>query len=518
MGLYVIAVALLGYFNLSVLSLSSTLHAEERARTVAAKVVAKVGELTPYDEPNPLGVLSQSQAALAEEIEKYPELRYLEVLTVSGGIRLRLGSKAGEVPVLNEALATVRETRFPYECLIGYEGPGDEVGRRLDRIQSGQGRRNSYEIFTPILVPGVAEPTGVLHVSIDIPATPLRTRLVALVNLVLGATFLITSLMALNLWAEHAIHRPLRGLTEAMGTLDRRLDDQEFLSANELVNISKSFNRMALDLVKYQRELEQKTTNLEQANENYRVLNEQLEQKVEEKTREMKEFFSLVTHDLRIPLAAIQGYTDLLERRKDPLTERQSKFVRAVAVANSHALELVRNLLEAMKYEFGQPQMVFCEFDLKELADEVVSHLEVQADDKELEVDLPAEPVTLEADRTRIKRVLTNLIGNALRHSEKGQTVTLKVRLYEDQAEFEVVDRGPGIAEEHLDLLFEKFTQFPSQDGPSSGLGLGLYIVGKILEGHHTRARVSSQVGEGTTFSFLLPLRQNEAEPPRKEG
>src|SRR5690606_2648532 len=144
-------------------------------------------------------------------------------------------------------------------------------------------------------------------------------------------------------------------------------DPEDALTSNELVAVSRSFNRMVLDLVKYQRELEEKTTRLEQANTNYRVLNEQLEHKVEEKTAEMKEFFSLVSHDLRIPLAAVAGYADLLiKKRSAPggsqLTEKQEKFVRSILVANSHAQDLVRNLLDAMRYEFGQPQIVEQEF------------------------------------------------------------------------------------------------------------------------------------------------------------
>ncbi|MEW6281470.1 MAG: HAMP domain-containing sensor histidine kinase, partial [Candidatus Eremiobacterota bacterium] len=274
--------------------------------------------------------------------------------------------------------------------------------------------------------------------------------------------------------------------------------------------VSNSLNRLSLDLSKYQGELEEKTRRLEQANQRYRQLTERLEQQVEEKTRELREFFSLVTHDLRIPLAATQGYADLLLKRPGEMTEKQRRFSRSIRVANSHALELVRNLLDAMRYEAGQNQTIVPEsFRFEELVEEVVSHLSVPGDEEKaapLGVEVPPG-VVVRADRTRIGRVLGNLMSNALRHVGSARLVA---HVEGPNLRIVVQDDGPGIPAEHLPLLFEKFTHFPTETGPSSGLGLGLYIVRRILEGHGESIHVESQVGEGTRFWFHLPVEVSD--------
>lgn len=516
LALYVCAMVILVYFNMSVLTQATTLQSQERARGAAVRVAQFVMTLAPRGVENPLLALAADRhSELTKYLETVPHLRYIELLTPTGQKLFRYGSTAVNFADHDTALAAVRETRQPYDCLWGYTGEVDTVGRPVQLVTHFSNHSVSFEYYSPLFLGrgGLSQLDGVVHVSLDVPHAPLRIRVVGLVNLVLGMTFLCTALLAINLWGEHAINRPLRGLVEAMGTLDRRPDGRELVSTNELVNVSKSFNRMALEQVKYQRELEENTRRLEQANDLYRSLNERLEQEVEDKTRDMKEFFSLVTHDLRIPLAAIQGYTDLLSRRQGELNERQEKFVQRIAVANGQALELVRNLLEAMKYEFGQPRMVMQDFDLRELVDEVVSQVSVQhPSDSPIEVDIPDELGPVHADRARIARVVTNLVANAVRHSPPEEKVVLSARPVEGQVEVEVRDHGSGIPAEHLPLLFQKFTQFPSSEGPSSGLGLGLYIVGRILEGHDSSCQVDSREGEGTSFRFRLQAAARRGE------
>ncbi|MGE0495074.1 MAG: ATP-binding protein [Vulcanimicrobiota bacterium] len=507
--LFSTALLILSYFNLSVLSLSNTLSAEEGARSTASKVLQQVTSLVPLDSSQPAMDLATRHEEVAAVLET-EEVKALEVLGPDGGPLMKFGVSGDDPEARRETLQEVARNRLPTDYLVAYEASGDSEGHRIERLVSGGNRPVSFELYAPLTVigAGYAGPAGFVHVSIEIPRAPLRLKLVAMINLVLAGTFLITSVLATNLWGEHAINRPLEGLVEAMHNhFHAQPMGEELHSNNELVNLSKTFNRMGLDLVKYQRELEAKTHRLEQANERYKALNEQLEHKVEEKTRDMKEFFSLVTHDLRIPLAAIQGYTDLLKRKQDQLDEKQVKFVKSIGVANSHALELVRNLLEAMKYEFGDPQIVTQRFELDELVDEVVSQLSAEETGPRIEVDLE-DDLVVDADRTRISRVLTNLIGNAMRHSSSSERVEVRARRRGEKVELAVADDGPGISAEHLPLLFEKFKQFPSEAGPSSGLGLGLYIVGKIVEGHGSRVEVESELGKGTCFRFLLDIYQ----------
>ncbi len=493
--LFSIALAIVSYFNLSVMALSSARAAEEAARSTAASVLNHLLSQTTLSGEDPVEQLAARHEEVVEYLKEIPDLKAFELMNSRGESMMSFGPIQPTGEEL-EALRQVRRHRLPAEFLMTFSRDG-RPQKRVDRVEASAQVETTLEVFAPLALLGSNAPPGFVHLSVKVPRETLKLKLVALINLLLSGLFLFTSLLAINLWGEHAINRPLRGLVEAMTEhFHTNALGKELVSSNELVNISKSFNLMALDLVKYQRELEAKTERLE-------ALNEQLEQKVEDKTRDMKEFFSLVTHDLRIPLAAIQGYTDLLMRKQ--LDEKQTTFVQRIRVANGHALDLVRNLLEAMKYEFGKPQMVKQNFALGELFDEIVPQLSTQSDLPTLEVEIEGDQdLLVDADRSRIARVLTNLIGNAQRHSSFSDRVELKARTRGEKVELEVRDHGPGIPAEHLPLLFQKFRQFPSEAGPSSGLGLGLYIVGKIVEGHDSRVEVESELGEGTCFRFWL--------------
>jgi len=509
--LYGLAFLVLGYFNLSLVADDNQQRtfqeAEREALAVISRCLASTPEITVESVQKLAGVRSPD---LMGQVEKTPNVRFLELYSSEGQKLFGFGRHDNRFPLHDEAQAFVLEKRETYTRMWAYPNDSDPFGQPLESLGPFHPGKVGLEVYHP-LVGRDQEVCGTIHLSIEAPRGQVRINLVMLGNLMLGAIFLVSSLLAFNLWGEYALNRPLRGLVEAEKRL-KQLDSsppepEDALTSNELVAVSRSFNRMALDLVKYQRELEEKTARLEQANTKYRVLNEQLEHNVEEKTAEMKEFFSLVSHDLRIPLAAVAGYADLLIKKRSggsPLSEKQEKFVRSILVANSHAQDLVRNLLDAMRYEFGQPQIVEQEFDLGQLLEEVVSHLEVDPQGGSIQVELPEGPRLVYADRTRIGRVLTNLVGNAVRCCQEGVQVTVRDR--GEELEVEVRDAGPGISAEVLPTLFEKFKHHESvSDSTSSGLGLGLYIVSRILADHGRKIEVESQVGEGTRFWFALP-------------
>ena len=162
--------------------------------------------------------------------------------------------------------------------------------------------------------------------------------------------------------------------------------------------------------------------------------------------------------------------------------------------------------MDAVRFDAGPVEMVPEAFDLEALVGEVVSNVGPSAAASRICVKTHLVDGRVVADRTRIGRVLTNLLGNALRYSDQGHPVVLRVVEKSGQVEVEVCDRGPGIAEENLPHLFEKFRHFPTPQGPSPGLGLGLYIVRCILEAHGRTISVRSRPGEGTCFHFDLPL------------
>lgn len=515
-GLLGLSLAIISYFNVGVFRLSFLADEEQRLRHQGNKASLEILDHLGSVNFSNLGAEGLKQIRIPGNLFRSSGLRYIELWDYQGRVLWRTGETHAELPSKSLLLERLKARPIPTHLFLDSTkpvfGPMDiPYSDRLTLTSKSSSGTMSYEHLFPIFenidlsstgleeIPP-AQLAGILHLSFRVDASSRRLSIVTAGNLVLAVTFLLTSLMALHLWSQHAIQRPLEGLVESMKQLDEDSDEDQFSSSNELVNLSKTLQRLALEKLRYQRELEQ--------------LNHDLEGQVEEKTLEMKEFFSLVTHDLRIPLAAVQGYCDLLKRKPEQLTERQMTSVQRIGTANGHALELVRNLLEAMKIEFGTLRPVMESFSFQELASEVCDQLNV--DDCSPEVLLePANQesklVIVEADRTRIKRVLTNLLSNAQKHAHGTPKVSLSWKSIPRRGlRIQVTDKGPGIPEAHVKRLFEKFTRAPENMGNSSGLGLGLYIVSKILESHGEKVQVKSQLGEGTTFEFYLPIANKD--------
>ena len=519
-GLLGLSLTIISYFNIGVFRLSFLSDEEQRLKYKAQKASLEI-----VDKSGPLDILTGAPALgesleLPESLFRTSGLRYVELWDYQGKVLWRNGETHSELPHKTLLLERIKARPVPTNLFLDstlpvYGPMEDPYSERLVLNAKSAEGTISYEYLYPIFrnsdpnadgledIPP-ARLSGFLHLSFRVEASSRRLHIVTAGNLVLAATFLLTTLMALHLWSQHAIQRPLEGLVLSMKQLDEDNDEVQFSSSNELVNLSKTLQRLALERLRYQRELEQ--------------LNHDLEGQVEEKTLEMKEFFSLVTHDLRIPLAAVQGYSDLLKRKPEQLTDRQLTSVQRIGTANGHALELVRNLLEAMKIEFGTLQPVMENFSFRELAGEVRDQLNVDESLPEVVLEpanAESEEAFVEADRTRIKRVVTNLLSNAQKHAHGTPQVTLAWKWIARRGlRVQVSDEGSGIPEEHIKRLFEKFTRAPENMGNSSGLGLGLYIVGKILESHGEKVHVKSEVGVGTTFEFYLPFESKDGIPP----
>lgn len=511
-GLMGISLGIIAYFNIGVYRLSFLADEEQRLRAIGLRSAQKlVDQIMSQSRPTVDGGLAWNPEQDSDfDLRGVPGLRYFELWDVTGRVVMRAGVSASEVPQKPELLRSFLLEPVPTHLFLDSSQETIEAlaSRYRDTLPTkggSSGSQLSYEHFFPVFMvtdtTGAtldslppAQLTGILHLSFDVENVSRRVRLVTAGNVLLGITFLLTTLMAMHLWSQHAIQRPLEGLVESMRQLEPGPSGQELSSDNELANISKTMQHLALDRLKYQRELE--------------TLNRDLEKQVEEKTLEMKEFFSLVTHDLRIPLAAVQGYCDLLKRKPEELSERQLTFIKRIATANGHSLELVRNLLEAMKIEFGTLNPVTESFDVTTLAEEVRDELNVDESVPPVvlePMDEESSRAVVEADRTRIKRVFTNLLSNAQKHAEGTPQVTLRWKLVPRRGvRFQVEDQGPGIPAEECKRVFEKFTRAPESMGNATGLGLGLYIVGKILESHGQEISLRSEVGKGTVFEFYL--------------
>jgi signal transduction histidine kinase len=173
-------------------------------------------------------------------------------------------------------------------------------------------------------------------------------------------------------------------------------------------------------------------------------------------------------------------------------------------------IELVNDLLDAAKLESGSLQLEFASTDLRALVHEICEPLEPLAREKGITLaeELPAElPLMVRADRAKLRRVIVNLLSNALKFTPKGGRVSVRVEQFEERMRVSVADTGVGIAAEDIPLLFDKYEQARHRaTRGEKGTGLGLYITRQLVELHGGEIHVESEVGRGSTFSFTLPL------------
>jgi signal transduction histidine kinase len=225
--------------------------------------------------------------------------------------------------------------------------------------------------------------------------------------------------------------------------------------------------------------------------------------------RAMSEGLSaMLVHDLRTPLTTMLVSLDLLNTSRDTLAQWQQDVVAMSARSGQHLLGLVNQLLDVSRLETGEMPLEIGPCDAALLIEDSVSLVRTQAHNEstsiivEIEPDLPP----LQADAALIGRVLTNLLGNAVKFTRRGTPVSLCARLEGDEWIFEVRDRGEGVREEDRERIFGKFAQANARRGERhTSSGLGLFFCRLAVAAHGGRIWVDSTPGEGSTFAFALP-------------
>ena len=219
-----------------------------------------------------------------------------------------------------------------------------------------------------------------------------------------------------------------------------------------------------------------------------------------------KEVLAIVTHDLRNPLNVIAVGASLLDRGEQSAEER-SDILRIIRSATDRMERLLSDLLTVTSMEEGralpvQPTRMDLGCLLAEVRDAFGAPARCQG--RGLECRFPDQVPHVQADRDRIHQVLANLVGNALKFTPKGGTVTLEAAVGDGEVRCTVRDTGPGMTEEEIDRLFDPFWQ--AEKTARLGFGLGLKIAKAIVEAHGGVLSVESEPGAGSTFSFSLPL------------
>ncbi len=225
-----------------------------------------------------------------------------------------------------------------------------------------------------------------------------------------------------------------------------------------------------------------------------------------------RELVANVSHDLRTPLASLQGYLDTLRIKRDGMDAAEQTRCLEIASRQTERLgNLVGQLFELSKLEANEARPNFESCSMAELVQDVLQKFEPRAlaAGVTLDVDQPKDLPPVWIDIAMMERVLENLIENAIHHTPSGGRVEVKLIRHKSGIEVQVCDTGPGIAAEELPLVFDRFYRSGLHDtSHREGAGLGLAIARRIVELHGGTLGVRSRVGEGTTFSFHPPLPQ----------
>jgi len=225
------------------------------------------------------------------------------------------------------------------------------------------------------------------------------------------------------------------------------------------------------------------------------------------------EFLANMSHELRTPLNAIIGYSELLEEEAGDLDGgRLVPDLQKIAAAAKHQLSLINDILDLSKVEAGRMELELTAFDLDTAIDNALTLVRERASRRSIvlgrAIDDPLG--TIRADERKVKQVLLNLLSNALKFTPEGGRIDVRAAVNEGVAEISVTDTGVGIAPEDQKVIFEEFRQVGTADKKVEGTGLGLSLARKFIELHGGRIWVKSQVGEGSTFTFTLPVRREE--------
>jgi signal transduction histidine kinase/ActR/RegA family two-component response regulator len=315
--------------------------------------------------------------------------------------------------------------------------------------------------------------------------------------LVLGVAMVLS--LAFSIW----LVRPLRALRRRSDAIARELAGSSLESGqgggNEIGALVRSFTHMEASLRSHRDQRESIERALKSAKE-----------KAEEASRAKSDFLSTMSHEIRTPMTAILGFTDLLKNPENS-TEENLDFIRIIQNNGNHLLAIINDILDLSKVESGQMEMEMKPFSPVSLAEEVISLLGVRAAEKG--ISLRSEPIfplpaTMVSDNLRVRQILLNLVGNAIKFTEEG-CVTLRIDLPEPGnprlIRFTVIDTGMGMDEGQMERLFQAFCQGDASTSRRfGGTGLGLTISRSLARMLGGDISAESNPGQGSEFAVLL--------------
>jgi signal transduction histidine kinase len=349
----------------------------------------------------------------------------------------------------------------------------------------------------------VEEPTSEAFAPIEAAIWRTATLLV----IFLGVALVTSMLLARNLV------RPIESIQTAAasigaGGLDQRI---QVRSHDELGALADEFNRMAERLQAFygglERQVQERTKELAGALAELDVKTRELELASQHKS----DFLANMSHELRTPLNAISGFSQVLRRQLfGEINEKQAEYLDDILASSRHLLSLIDDVLDLAKVEAGQIELQIAPFSLPETLERGVVIVRERATKGGVRINLAADPAidTIVGDERRIRQVVFNLLSNAVKFTPSGGSIDVTAARVDSEVQVSIRDTGPGIAPADQRKIFEEFQQAELGKQQHEGTGLGLALSKRLIELHHGRIWVDSEVGHGSTFTFSLPIGQ----------
>lgn len=229
-----------------------------------------------------------------------------------------------------------------------------------------------------------------------------------------------------------------------------------------------------------------------------------------------REFLANVAHELKTPIFSASGFVNTLLDGADDDKKVRKKFLKKAAKSIDNLDNLVKDLLVISQIESGDIRMNKEYFDLRKLIEEIFEQLEKKAEEKNITMKYLSNiegPIETYGDVYRLKQVIVNLVDNSIKYGKENGETIVDIQKHDNEIDVKIKDNGPGIEQQHLQRIFERFYRIDkSRSRERGGTGLGLSIVKHILEVHDSDIFAESQVGKGSTFSFTIINPEDEDE------